>query len=274
MSEYQWVGSQKNYVDEIHTKLLNNTFVIGHFGGNSSAGQYKNEDGCLIWINQEENWEFVIILDAHHTAQSAELILSTFEDEKETVHQILKMKYNASFENIRNLILNTFNGKRFKESCKKIQGESACLFVIRKGNFLWWLSIGDCILLLNHPDLSALGEYQQNHRSFFEWVGQKSTFNNGIPCFSSGTKEIRKGENHIFLTTDGLVECPNTNFKYPAEIFNIFEGVKHQEGVLKLLEEIKKKNVRDSTTIISWKVIINNNSTMPSDFSEQTSLML
>lgn len=264
MSDYQWVGSQKHYIDEVHTELLNNNIVIGHFGGNSSTGQFKNEDGCLVWIDQKE-WEFVIILDAHNTAQSAELVLKTFEKEKDSVQQILKMETGEAFDSISTFILNIFKSESFREACQNVQGETACLFVVRKGKFLWWLSIGDCILYLFHHELKEIGEFQQNQRSFYEWVGEKNTFDLAVPCYSSGRKELRKGENHIFLTTDGLIECPNTNFYSPVEILNNFERVSNQDGVKKLLEEIRKKNVRDSTTIISWKVTINNSATLPSD---------
>lgn len=143
MSDYQWVGSQKHYVDEVHTELLNNNIVIGHFGGNSSTGQFKNEDGCLIWVNQEEDWEFVIILDAHNTAQSAELVLKTFGKERDSVQQILKIQTGEAFDTISTVILNIFKSESFREACQNVQGETACLFVVRKGKFLWWLSIGD-----------------------------------------------------------------------------------------------------------------------------------
>lgn len=265
MSEYRWVGSERNFVDEIHTKELDNNVVIGHFGGNSSSGQYKNEDGCLLWVNPEEDWEFVILLDAHNTAQSAELVLATFENEKESIYQLLKMKTNLAFNNISSFILSTFKSKDFRKASSTIRGETACLFVIRKENFLYWFSVGDCILHLNHPELVTLGEYQQNHRSFYEWVGQESTFNKTVPCYSSGTKELRKGDNHILLTTDGLVECPNTNFKHPPEIFKVFDGVTNQVGVSNLLKAISEKDVRDSTTIISWQVFNNKCATFPSD---------
>ncbi|MEV5116515.1 hypothetical protein [Peribacillus frigoritolerans] len=41
MSDYQWGGSQKHYVDEVHTELLNNDIVIGHFGGNSQLDNLR-----------------------------------------------------------------------------------------------------------------------------------------------------------------------------------------------------------------------------------------
>jgi len=265
MTEYQWVGSQKTFVDEIDILQTDNNMILGRFGGNSSAGQYKNEDGCLIWTDQDNNWEFVIILDAHNSAQSAELVINTFKSNKESINKFLMLESNEAFINIKEHILGIFCGHKFKAACEKIVGETACLIVLRKENYLWWFSIGDCVLHLNHPDLSSLGEYQQNHRSFYEWIGQKSTFNKKVPCYSSGTKELRKGENHIFLTTDGLIECPNTTFNLPETIFEKFVGLSNKNGVKELLEIIKTRNVRDSTTIISWKIINNKNATMPSD---------
>ncbi len=262
--EYKWVGSDKNYVDEINILHLRNNLVLGRFGGNSSAGQYKNEDGCFIWIERE--WELVILLDAHDSAQSAELVIKSIATKKEEIKTILQLPLKRVFQEITSFFLNHFASKEFLEQCKMIQGETACLIVVRKAHYLWWLSIGDCILALNHPELSRLGEYQQNHRSFYEWIGLNSSFHQEVPSYNQGVKELRKGKTHIFLTTDGLIECPNTDYHRMESIFQAFDSFSNQESVYYLLKEIKKKNVRDSTTIISWIVHNNNEATMPSDF--------
>ncbi|WP_235848457.1 protein phosphatase 2C domain-containing protein [Litchfieldia alkalitelluris] len=162
------------------------------------------------------------------------------------------------------MLLTIFEGDPFKEACKTIRGETAFLCVVRKEKYLWWFSVGDCILYLNHPELSDLNEYQQNHRSFYEWIGRVNTFDLDVPCFSTGTKELRQGSNHILLTTDGLLECPNTNFINPIEIFKAFKLAANEEGVRSLLKEIESKNVRDSTTIISWLVNIELQGSQPS----------
>lgn len=104
---------------------------------------------------------------------------------------------------------------------------------------------------------------QQNHRSFYEWIGKVNTFDLPVPCFSTGVKELRKGINHILLTTDGLVECPNTDFSNPLEVGKCFDTVSNADGVKALLEEIKEKNVRDSTTILSWMIEVKSESTRP-----------
>ncbi|QED46300.1 protein phosphatase 2C domain-containing protein [Cytobacillus dafuensis] len=259
-----WVGSQEHFVDEINTKRIHH-IVLGRFGGNSSAGQYKNEDGCIVWVDEKMDWEFVILLDAHQSAESAELVISSFIEKKDVIQSILSLSISEAFNRLNEMIVSTFQSRHFKEACQKIQGETACLFVVRKGKFLSWLSIGDCILYLHHPELSALNEYQQNQRSFYEWVGRVNTFDLEAPCYSVGRKELRKGKNHLFVTTDGLIECPNTNFQNPKEIFKPFENNSNEDSVKLLLREIKEKNVRDSSTILSWFVDIDLDASRPSD---------
>ncbi|MGF2616513.1 protein phosphatase 2C domain-containing protein [Rossellomorea vietnamensis] len=264
IKEYKWTGSEKHFVDEIHLKEIEGV-IVGHFGGNSASGQTKNEDGCLVWVDKKRDWEFALLLDAHNTAQSAEMVIKEIYSQKETILGLMNLEIGNCFEKLHELILAAFKGETFKAACKTVQGETACLFVVRKGNYVFWFSVGDCLLYLHHPDLSRLGEYQQNHRSFYEWVGEKSTFNKAVPCYSTGIKELRYGMNHILLTTDGLTECQGTQFDQPQEIFSVFENSTHLEGVRNLLQSIKVNHVRDSTTIVSWKIKNHRESTMPSD---------
>ena len=266
MIEYEWIGSKETFIDEVKVQQLDDNLVVGCFGGNSSVGQYKNEDGCLVWINQEHKWELAMILDAHHSSQSAELVLNTVANQKYVWNKLLQKDIRSAFSKIQQSLLDMFTSMEFYEKCQHIQGETACLIAIRKENYLWWFSVGDCLLYLYHPDLSELGEYQQNHRSFYEWIGKNSTFNKQVPCYSSGVKGLREGKNHIFLTTDGLVECPDTDFFTKTEsIFIKFDDVSHHDGVRNLLEIIKEKQVRDSTTIISWIVMNRKSSILSSD---------
>ncbi|TYS55871.1 protein phosphatase 2C domain-containing protein [Sutcliffiella horikoshii] len=265
VNKLSWVGSKKHFVDEISVVKVGEKIVLGRFGGNSTAGQYKNEDGCLIWCN-EKNWEFVILLDAHFTAESAELVISTIEKNEQRFLDVFTMPVKDLFTSLSDLVLDIFQSESFIQDCKNVQGETACLCAFRKDNYLWWFSIGDCLLLLNHPELERLGEYQQNHRSFFEWIGKESTFNNDVPCYSKGVKELRTGKNHIFMTTDGLVECPNTSYSEAKNIYRVFQNVDtFAVGVRKLLEDIQSKNVRDSTTVVSWVIQNDKVATIPSD---------
>ncbi|WP_216827410.1 protein phosphatase 2C domain-containing protein [Alkalihalobacterium elongatum] len=263
VTDYYWVGSQKDYVDEINVYHIHDV-VVGRFGGNSNAGAYKNEDGCIVWVNKELDVEFMVLLDAHNTSESAELVIDTIVSLSAEIKTRIRLQPKLAFKSISKLLLTTFESQRFRKACQCIQGETAFLCVVRKGKFLWWFSVGDCILYHAHPELASLNEYQQNHRSFYEWIGRTNTFDLEVPCYSMGTKELRQGKNHLFLTTDGLVECPNTNYSNPIEIFKHFEVSTNDKGVLKLLNDIKENNVRDSTTILSWLVDIEGDGCRPS----------
>ncbi|TDM05142.1 hypothetical protein [Macrococcus lamae] len=178
---FVWNGDNKPYIDEIHIEKVNH-ITVGCFGGNSSAGQYKNEDGCLIWSNLDYDWELAAIFDGHNTYESVTLVLNEISANQSTI------------------------------------------------------------------------ETMQNHRSFYEWVGQINTFDQEVPCFSSGIKELRNGDNLIFLTTDGLTECLNTNYSDSLNIYNSLDKENLTSSIYNLLNDIKENNVRDSTTIICWNV--------------------
>ena len=116
-----------------------------------------------------------------------------------------------------------------------------------------------------YNDLAALGQYQLNQRQFYQWIGQVNTFEKEVPCYSLGIKELRKGENRIFLTTDGLIECPNEPYSNPVNIYNAFLNPNDDETIIKsMLKNIKDHDVRDSTTIVSWKANILKEGTKPS----------
>jgi hypothetical protein len=50
--------------------------VLGRLGGMTQAGQTKNEDGFLLFTGSD--WEFILLMDAHNSAASAELVASAF----------------------------------------------------------------------------------------------------------------------------------------------------------------------------------------------------
>ncbi|WP_108669942.1 protein phosphatase 2C domain-containing protein [Peribacillus acanthi] len=262
--ELIWVGSQQDFVDVIDIQSID-TMVIGRYGGNSIAGQYKNEDGCLVWKDQEGSWEFAMILDAHNTAQSAEIIVELFQQRKSDIQRILDQPLKVIFKDLETFVLNIFQDEDFLSICRKIQGETACLIVVRKDKYVWWFSVGDCLLYLFHPELAALGQYHLNQRHFYEWIGQVNTFEQLVPCYSSGVRELRKGENHLFLTTDGLIECPGEPYSNPKKLSDVLFNLENEQNIKSLLKDIQNRNVRDSTTIVSWKVYISQEVTQPSN---------
>lgn len=255
-ASFSWFGSEHAYIDQVDILPLGR-LVLGRFGGNSAAGQSKNEDGCLIWLEDKEDWEFVMILDAHNSAQSAELVIRQVGKYRTSIASLLSGKVSVGlFGGIETVLLRLFQEDSFKEDCRNVQGETACLIVVRKDKYLYWFSVGDCLFYFLHPELAAFGQYQLNQRQFYEWIGQVNTFEQEVPCYSSGTRELRQGENGILLTTDGLVECPGGIF---AELESIWQECKDTDtaaSVAGLLSKTQKNHVRDSTTVVFWKVNI------------------
>ncbi|WP_416143710.1 protein phosphatase 2C domain-containing protein [Planococcus koreensis] len=261
-SKFRWVGSDSNFVDRLDVQDMDG-LVLGRFGGNSSAGQYKNEDGCLIWKDSAEDWEFVLLLDAHNTAESAKAVLEQVEAHEQEVKRLLSQPISRYFfRNLESLVLEMFQQEAFLQTCRSVQGETACLIVARKGKYVWWFSVGDCLVYLFHPELKAFGQYQLNQRQFYEWIGEVNTFEQPVPCYSAGTRELREGANRLFLTTDGLVECPGGIYAEPASIYAVNSG---RDGIEEMLKKIQEHGVRDSTTIISWEIIVKEAAAMPSN---------
>ncbi|RFB13615.1 protein phosphatase 2C domain-containing protein [Bacillus sp. HNG] len=262
MNDFTWGGSEIHFIDTLSVQKQGN-ITIGRFGGNSSAGQIKNEDGCLVWQNEQQDWEFVILMDAHHTAESAELIVQEFTKQQASIKSVFSGTLKETFKNIEETVLQIFQNPEFLGNCRKVRGSTSCLMVLRKDKYIWWFSVGDCILYLFHPELERLGQYQVNQRHFFEWIGQVNTFELPVPCYSSGRKELRKGNNHIFLTTDGLIECPGLPYNHPEKIQKEFLDRSNEYAVEALLMKIQSLNVRDSTTVISWFVNSDQEASLP-----------
>lgn len=145
----------------------------------------------MVWANKKQDWEFTLLLDAHNTSESAELILEKSNTEKLPIQQILSLPTNQqTFKQLEWKILNMFQSEEFLSACRHVTGETACLIVARKDQYVWRLSVGDCILYLFHQELAALGQYQLNQRQFYEWIGQVNTFEQDVPCYSIGIREL------------------------------------------------------------------------------------
>lgn len=128
-----WLGNEDMSLNK-HTIRVCGEITLGYYGGNTDSGAYKNEDGALL-------------LDAHSTNESANLVLET----------------------------------------------------IKKEQYLWWMYIGDNLVYLFHPELIELNQFALNQRQFYEWVGKVNTFDLDIPCYTTGTRLLREGQNYIYL---------------------------------------------------------------------------
>jgi serine/threonine protein phosphatase PrpC len=128
---------------------------------------------------------------------------------------------------------------------------------VRRAQFLWWLSIGDCVAYLFHPELARLGQFALNQRQYFEWIGRVNTFELPVPCYTTGVRELRGGRNVLLLATDGLLECGTRPFEEPRTLYRTFFA---QPGaipdlaarVAALLGRVHRERGRDSATVIAW----------------------
>ncbi len=267
-TQYSWVGSREMCLDEVSVKQYGD-IVLGKYGGKISAGAKKNEDGALVWSNGD--WEFAVILDGHNSAESVDLIVSTIQAEYENIKVIMNEPIETAFRSVENHILTIFQSFSFKEKCKRVKGETACLICVRKENYIWWLSVGDCLVYVFHDELHKLGQYTLNQRHFYEWIGNVNTFDLTVPCYSSGIRELRIGKNRIVMVTDGVLECGERRYEAPLNLYNDMNGnnVELKEHVHNVLEHVHHQLGRDSATIISWDYENDAYATYPSDQPEK-----
>lgn len=257
-TSYYWVGSDEPFVDTQQIDRFG-PVTIGRFGGCSSSGQSKNEDGVAVLVG--DDWEMSAVLDAHKTADSAVLVLHHLAQYESRIRRDLDAPLTEAFRRIETTLLELFQSPDFLAACATLQGETACLIAVRKGRFVWWLSIGDVVLYLFHPDLMKMGQAALNQRQFYEWIGRANTFTLPVPSYVRGVRELRQGENRLFVTTDGLLECPGMPYAEPVQI----EEALRSGGVAELLSTIEAHGVRDSTTVVTWTVTVDAPVTQPSD---------
>ena len=113
-------------------------------------------------------------------------------------------------------------------------------------------------------------QFLLNQRSFFEWIGHVNTFDLLVPCYSTGRRELRPGQNRIVMMTDGLIECGTRPFEDPKQVYDIFMQAQEekdallQERVLSVLQRVHREQGRDSATVITWDYENTENAALPS----------
>ena len=227
--------------------------MIGRYGGNRAAGAHKNEDAALVWRDPEQDWTFAALLDAHAGSESAEAVLELIQSQESQLLDLLAQPIETAFSGIQETLLNALSSPAFKEACKGMAGETALLVCVQKGGFVWWLSVGDCVLYLLHPELTKLGQYALNQRQFFEWVGRVNTFSLPVPAYTTGVRELRGGLNHLLLVTDGLLEFGARPFEEARALADIIMGNGAEKAIRTLLERVHEDKGRDSATLLHWR---------------------
>ena len=254
---HHWLGSATMYLDTANVAACGD-MLIGCYGGNRRAGARKNEDGALTLCAEDGSWHFAALCDAHVTSQSAELLLSTLAAAQADIVGALEESAQIALPALHNFLVEMLASDDFRAKCRAVRGETACLICVQKDQWLWWLSIGDCVLYLFHPELAHLGQYALNQRNFYEWIGQVNTFDLAIPCYTTGVRELRQGRNDILLVTDGLLECGTRPFEDPRALYALMTDVVDGEEmtawarISTALARVHAEAGRDSATVIHW----------------------
>jgi hypothetical protein len=251
---FRWVGSEDAFLDQPALAKCG-SIVIGRYGGRTEAGAHNNEDGALVWCDAAGAWEFAVLLDAHYSAESAELIVATLEAERPRLLAALALPAMSTFGALQEALLAIFSDADFRARCHEVYGEASCLVIARKGAFLWWFSVGDCLAYFLHPETARLGEYLLNQRVFFQWIGQRNTFDESVPCYATGTQRLYRGDALIALSTDGVFESVPAFYVQPEQLLFLLAGEEQLSyGVGRALDAVHDANGRDSATLIAWRV--------------------
>ncbi|HEX6817253.1 MAG TPA: protein phosphatase 2C domain-containing protein [Ktedonobacterales bacterium] len=257
ITRFRWVGSEAPLLDT-PTIVRAGRVVVGRYGGNRGAGANSNEDGALVWCAGNGGWEFAVLLDAHFTAQSAELVIDAFEREREAFVATLAQPVAGALSKLQQQVLALFRSPGFRASCQAVEGEASCLIFARKEAYLWWLSIGDCVGYVFNEEQARFGQFAVNQRVFYEWVGQQNTFDLAVPCYTSGTLLLRDGWSTLLLATDGLFEWGSQVFADPVALYRLFAsqtmGTEWLEQAARTtLERVHAERARDSATLLVWR---------------------
>jgi hypothetical protein len=254
-----WLGDEEPHLDSPTSSIIDERLVLGLYGGSTRSGANKNEDAALLMTDADGQWEFSVVVDAHFSSESAYLVIDVIEAEASFIRKILDGSSLATtFREIEQHLVNRFSSLDVRFRAQQVEGEASCLICARKGWFVWWMSIGDCLAYVLHPRLASLGQYTLNQRTFFEWVGLRNTFELPVPCYSSGVRALHEGRSVICLATDGVFEIDDDPAIRDDRIHRTLttpgseavEGLKGQ--VQELLNHVHEEQGRDSGTVIAW----------------------
>jgi serine/threonine protein phosphatase PrpC len=254
VNAFRWSGSEAHFIDQPFVVACG-PVAIGRYGGHSAAGAHKNEDAALVWCPPAGAWVFAALLDAHGSAESADLLLAHIAEQQPAVTQLLTAGADTSLWELTALFARALGDEAFRRACAAVRGETACLLCAQKGAYLWWLSVGDVSAYVFHPEFARLGQFAVNQRMFYEWVGQVNTFALPVPCYATGVRQLRPGRNHILLATDGLLECGARRLEDPRTLYDRFGPERTSDlgdAMSCALAHVLAERGRDSATVIAW----------------------
>lgn len=239
MESLVWLGYERPYLDKIEIRNLNHV-TLGLYGGYKSKETGKNEDACLVLTHDQDVMAF--IWDAHTSYDSIAQMIQAFS--KDILNKIFKMDLKDSFKAFHNYMMAWLS----REETKHLKGETAFLAVYERQGYLNWFSVGDNSLYLFHEETMSLSQYRLNQRIFYQWYGKSNSLDLDVPCYQSGTVELRQGKSHILLMTDGVLEIETAPYEKPNKLYQDL-----LEGPTVILETVKHLKGHDNASLLTWE---------------------
>lgn len=255
---FRWHGGENALLDTVDIMTCGR-IVVGRYGGARAGGATSNEDGALVWCEPSGQWEFAAVVDAHYSPESAALILDALEAIQANIISILAQPPETAFAGLHAQLVVLFASPSFRQRASQVTGEASCLICVRKGRYLWWLSVGDCLGYTGHPELAALGQYLLNQRVYFQWIGARNTFDQPVPCYTTGTLCLLPGTTLLALATDGLFEGVPSYYTDPATLLDQLRAddvTSLSQAVHTALRAVHNAHGRDGATLLAWAVSV------------------
>ncbi|PEB50801.1 hypothetical protein CON65_09025 [Bacillus pseudomycoides] len=252
VNTFKWISHEKMYLDQIHVEKCG-PLSVGVYGGNQESDAYERGDAVLAWWDPQLEFEFVMIFDAHHKTKNIHYIIEAISARKEKLQELFSYPIHLAFHHTHMYLLALFTDELFIEKCEQENGELACLICLRKGEFLYWLSVGDCFAYLFHPERGKNGKGRLNQRKYYECIGRRNIFAANTPCFTSGVRGLERGMNHIVMATDGILECNKQTFEDDQTLFDALHDGEFLQIEPALANVLEWKG-RDCATIIGWSI--------------------
>ncbi|EMA6341802.1 protein phosphatase 2C domain-containing protein [Bacillus cytotoxicus] len=250
LNTFKWISHEKMYVDQIHVEKCG-PLSVGVYGGNQESDAYERGDAVLAWWDAQ--FEFVMIFDAHHKTKTIQYIIDAISERREKLQELFSYPVHLAFHHTHMYLLALFTDELFIEKCEQENEELACLICLRKGEFLYWLSVGECFAYLFHSEREKNGKGRLNQPKYYECIGRRNIFAANTPCFTSGVRGLERGVNHIVMITDGILDCDKKMLEDDQSLF----AVLHSRGCLQIepvLQNVLKWKGRDCATIIGWSI--------------------
>lgn len=253
-----WYGNQGMFSNEIFIETFHD-MTIGIYGGYDAV---KNEDGYFL-LAFEDGTRLSVLFDAHTTNESVVYVIEQLESRVKDISELCSLPISKCLSSLQSYLVDFMMSEEVTSALSNLRGETAILYCLQKGNYLWWLSIGDNSLYVFHKEFNELGQYRVNQRVFYQWLGNQNSLTLDVPCYTTGTLQLREGENKVLMLTDGVLEIEGRPFENNQAIESIFQA-SPDTAVNTVLKEVKNRNGRDNATLITWSVYCNHKPLRPS----------